>query len=192
MPNKSLKVINLFGAPGKGKSAARSGIFWLMKAHHLSVEEVSEYAKYLVLSGRSWQLKEEQLYLFSKQHHKQLIVERSGYAYAVTDSPLQLCSFYAPPGYLSKFDALVDEAYEQFDNINFFVTRDTTSEGTAFEEMGRVQDREAAHRAEEQMREFLARKNIIYQDLPVDLFTPWRVLDVVAPGLAKWPIFPHD
>ena len=186
---KRLKVINLFGAPGKGKSAARSGVFWLMKACHLSVEEVSEYAKYLVLSGRQWQLREEQLYLFSKQHHKQLIVQRSGYDFAVTDSPLQLCSFYAPPGYFRHFDALVDEAYEEFDNINFFVTRDTESEGTVFEDNGRAHDRDAAARAEGEMREFLARKNVSCIDLPVDLFSPWRVLDVIAPGLAPSPVF---
>ena len=154
------------------------------------MEEVSEYAKYLVLSGRQWQLVEEQLYLFSKQHHKQLIVRRSGYDYAVTDSPLQLCSFYAPGSYFKKFDALVDEAYLEFDNINFFVTRDTESDGTVFESNGRAHDREASLRAELDMREFLAKKNIPYTDLPVDLYSPWRVLDVIQPGLAAWPTFP--
>ena len=189
MTKPRLKVINLFGAPGKGKSAARSGIFWLMKAFHMSVEEVSEYAKYLVLSGREWQLKEEQLYLFSKQHHKQHIVRRSGYEYAVTDSPLQLCSFYAPSGYFRNFDSLVDEAYDEFENINFFVTRDTGSEGTVFENQGRAHDRAASQQAEIRMRDFLAQKNVAYRELPVDVYTPWRVLEVLSPGLAPWPDF---
>ncbi len=189
MPPKKLKVINLFGAPGRGKSSVRSGLFWLMKSHHLNVEEVSEYAKYLVLTGRTWQLTEEQLYLFSKQHHKQLIIERSGYEYAATDSPLQLCSFYAPDSYYRHFDALVDEASEHFDNINFFLTRDVAAADAAFEERGRAHDLGASLRVEEEMREFLCKKNIPTTDLPVDLLTPWKIMDTLAPGVAPWPRF---
>lgn len=181
------KVINLYGAPGRGKSAARSGIFWLMKAHHLSVEEVSEYAKYLVLTGRKWQLQEEQLYLFAKQLHKQNIVARNGYEFAVTDSPLQLSSFYAPEGYYNHFSGLVDEANERFENLNFFLTRDLS--GAEFETRGREHDRAASERVEQEMREFLLRKNISYIDVNVDLFTPWAVLEHVCPGVAPRPVF---
>lgn len=184
-----LKVINLFGAPGVGKSAVRSGVFWLMKAHHLSVEEVSEYAKYLVLSGRTWQLKEEQVYLFSKQHHKQLIIQRTGYEYAVTDSPLQLCSFYSPAGYYRAFPELVDEAYGQFENINFFLTRDIQNSESVFEERGRVHSREESLKVEEEMRAFLADKNVRYTEMKVDLLTPWRVLESLYPNKAVWPQF---
>lgn len=186
---KKLTVINLFGAPGMGKSSVRSGIFWLMKAHHLSVEEVSEYAKYLVLSGRTWQLKEEQVYLFSKQHHKQLIIERTGYEFAVTDSPLQLCSFYAPETYYPSFLGLVDEAYDHFHNINFFVTRDLSADDALFEERGRTHDKLMALRVEYEMRDFLARKSIRYTDLTLDLSTPWHVLEALRPGLAQMPVF---
>lgn len=188
--SKKLKVINLFGAPGMGKSSVRSGIFWLMKSFHLSVEEVSEYAKYLVLSGRKWQLREEQVYLFSKQHHKQLIIERTGYDYAVTDSPLQLCAYYAPQNYYPSFPGLVDEAYDHFENINFFVTRDLNASDAQFENRGREHDKDMALAVEADMREFLNKKGIVYTDLPVDLHAPWRVLEVLHPGLAVPPIFP--
>ncbi len=183
-----LKVINLFGAPGHGKSSVRSGLFWLMKSRHMSVEEVSEYAKYLVLTGRTWQLKEEQLYLFSKQHHKQLIIERSGYEYAATDSPLQLCAFYAPPGYYRGFGELVDEAHERFENINFFLSRDLDAQGAGFEDRGRVHDRDASLRVETEMREYLARKRVPYVDIAVDMTTPWRILAHLT-GSADVPDF---
>lgn len=185
-----LKVINLFGAPGRGKSAVRSGVFWLMKSFHFSVEEVSEYAKYLVLTERFWQLQEEQLYLFTKQHHKQLITERSKYEYAVTDSPLQLCSFYSPAHYYRHFEPLVDEATERFENINFFLTRDVESTSTVFEERGRYHDRDASIRVEHEMREFLAKKGIQYKDLEIDLLTPWKIVEDLAPGKVSWPCFP--
>lgn len=185
-PSKT-KIINLFGAPGRGKSATRSGVFWLMKAHHMSVEEVSEYAKYLVLTGRRWQLQEEQLYLFAKQLHKQNIVARNGYDYAVTDSPLHLCSFYAPDTYYEGFEPLVDEANDRFENINIFLTRDLDADGASFEDRGREHDREASTRVEGEMRDFLARKNVPYLDMAVDLSTPWRVMELIAPGLARLP-----
>ena len=186
---KKLKVINLFGAPGRGKSGTRSGLFWLMKACQFSVEEVSEYAKYLVMTGRTWQLQEEQLYLLSKQHHKQLIIERNGYEYAATDSPLQLSAFYAPKNYLSHFEPLVAEAFDRFENINFFLTRDVEVEGSAFEERGRMHDRASSVQVEQEMREFLDKKSIVCTDMAVDLFTPFRILERIAPGRAPWPTF---
>lgn len=181
-----LKVINLFGVPGVGKSAARSGVFWLMKSHHMSVEEVSEYAKYLVLTGRTWQLKDEQLYLFAKQHHKQIIL-RGHYEYAVTDSPLELCAFYAPKSYLSSFFELVKEAEDQFENINFFLTRDLTVD--PFETTGRIHDLEGSMALEDEMKGYLRQKGIPYVETPLDLLTPWRIVDSLAPSLVKFPRF---
>jgi hypothetical protein len=185
-PSARLKVINLFGPPGVGKSSVRSGLFWLMKSLHLSVEEVSEYAKYLVLTGRTWQLQDEQLYLLAKQHHKQLIL-RGHYEYAVTDSPLALCGFYAPPGYLASFQALVRDAHHSFENLNFYLTRDLDRE--PFEPAGRVHDLETSRRLDGEMREYLGRERIEYVEVPIDLLSPWRILEYLRPGLAPWPTF---
>lgn len=182
-----LKVINLFGPPGVGKSSVRSGVFWLMKSHGLSVEEVSEYAKYLVLRRCEWQLKEEQLYLLAQQHHKQLIL-RGRYEYAVTDSPLALCDFYAPPGKLASFSALVDDLSNTFENINFYLTRDLAS--GEFEETGRIHSRAASLRLDAQMREYLAERNVRYVEMPIDLLTPWRIVEYLRPGAVTFPTFP--
>ena len=185
--NARLKVVNLFGPPGVGKSSVRSGLFWLMKSLQLSVEEVSEYAKYLVLTGRTWQLQDEQLYLLAKQHHKQLIL-RGRFEYAVTDSPLALCGFYAPPGYLPAFQPLVRDAHASFDNLNFYLVRDLRS--LPFDATTRVHDLEAAVRVDGEMREYLAREGIGYTEVEIDLLTPWRILEQLRPGLAPWPSFP--
>jgi hypothetical protein len=186
-PTARLKVVNLFGPPGVGKSSVRSGLFWLMKSLHLSVEEVSEYAKYLVLSGRTWQLQDEQLYLLAKQHHKQLIL-RGQYEYAVTDSPLLLCGFYAPPRYLPSFQALARDAHRSFDNLNFYLTREL--QDTDFDHTGRVHGCEAARRIDGEMRDYLAHEGVEYTEVPIDLLTPWRILEHLRPGLAPWPTFP--
>lgn len=185
MNKNKLKVINLFGPPGVGKSATRSGIFWLMKCHHISVEEVSEYAKYLVLTGRTWQLKDDQLYLLAKQHHKQLILH-GRYEFAVTDSPLSLCDFYAPPDYFPDFRTLVKQAEDRFENINFYLTRDLS---TGFEQEGRVHDLEAATLLDEQMRQYLHERSIKYTEVPLDLLTPWRIVEQLCPGVVRHPKF---
>lgn len=182
-----LKVINLFGPPGVGKSSVRSGVFWLMKSYGLSVEEVSEYAKYLVLRRCEWQLREEQLYLLAQQHHKQFIL-RGRYEYAVTDSPLALCDFYSPPGKFASFSALINDLTDTFENINFYLTRDLVN--GHFEEEGRMHDRQAALRVDAQMRKYLAERRISYIEMPIDLLTPWRILDHLLPGVAPFPSFP--
>ncbi len=174
-----LKVINLFGAPGIGKSATRSGLFWLLKVKGVSVEEVSEYAKYLVLSDRKWQLDRDQLYVVAQQHHKMLILEGS-YEFAVTDSPLLLASFYAPDATTPpSFHPMCEEYFARFENINFFLTRDLRN-GAAFEKQGRVHGREEAIRLESEQKEFLAKRGIRWTDIELDHKTPWTLCEELA------------
>jgi hypothetical protein len=177
-----LKVVNLFGPPGVGKSSLRSGVFWLMKSLHMSVEEVSEYAKYLVLTERTWQLEREQLYLLAKQHHKQAILQ-GRYEYAVTDSPLLLCAFYANRDDDTNFVRLTRETFDQFDNINFYVTRDLTD--GPFETQGRVHDREQARLVDERLRQCLHRWGVPYTEIPLTIDAPLRVLQSIAPDKAQ-------
>lgn len=188
-----LKVINLFGAPGVGKSATRSGLFWLMKIKDMSVEEVNEFAKYLVLAKRVWQLKKDQLYILAKQHHKMLIL-KGAYAFAVTDSPLMLAGYYceetreeerklgeeqsAPDGFVD----LCRSYAESFENLNLFLTRDFTK--SSFEAQGRVHGIEDSIRIDREQKEFLARNGQSWIDIDLDQVAPWRLLDEVE---KKWP-----
>ncbi len=174
-----LKVVNLFGPPGVGKSTVRSGLFWRMRSDQMSVEEVSEYAKYLVLTGRTWQLEADQLYLLAKQHHKQLILEGK-YQYAVTDSPLPLCAFYAQENYLPGFTEIVMAAYARFDNLNIYLTRGMHAD--EFEQAGRVHDFEASRLIDLRLRAFLAHHNVTYIELPVDHSTPSAIMAALGLG----------
>lgn len=173
-----LKVLNLYGAPGMGKSATRSGVFWLMKVKGMSVEEVSEYAKYLVLANRTWQLTHDQLYVMAKQHHKMLILSGQ-YDFAVTDSPLLLPSYYAKEAHSTpnSFHPMCEEYAQSFENINFFLTRDLLKDGSHFENEGRIHDREDALRIEEEQKDFLAKKGISWIDIVLDHRSPWTILE---------------
>jgi hypothetical protein len=172
---RRLKVINLFGAPGQGKSATAGGLFWLMKAKGMSVEQVSEYAKYLVLTGRVWQLESEQLYLFAKQHHKQHIL-RGKYEFCVSDSPLLLASFYAPDLTTPPtFHGMAAEYNDSFENLNFFLSRELAD--CEFEETGRLHSKEDSLRIEESMREFMLKKGLKWTEIAIDHKTPWTILE---------------
>ena len=64
-----MKVINLFGGPGVGKSTTASGLFYEMKKARLEVELVTEYAKDAVWEGRT-SLLDDQIYIFAKQQRR--------------------------------------------------------------------------------------------------------------------------
>ena len=193
MAIQRLRVINLFGAPGVGKSATRSGLFWLMKVKNMSVEEVSEFAKYLVLAHREWQLKQDQMYILAKQHHKMLIL-KGAYEFAVTDSPLMLAGYYceetreeekAAGLEQSTPDSFVDlcRSYaESFDNLNIFLTRDFRK--TAFESQGRIHGIEDSIRIDKEQKKFLERNGQTWVDIELDQVAPWRLLEEIE---KKWP-----
>lgn len=174
-----LRVINLFGSPGQGKSTVRAGLFWLLKTHQYSVEEVAEFAKYLCLSNRKWQLRRDPLSVLAEQNHRQDIL-RGRYRFAISDSPLMLCDFYAPDDYALRsrsFSATVEEHFAGYDNVNFFLSRDL--EQGEFETEGRDHDKAQSLETQARMREFLDRKGVRYKDLPIDILTPWRLAEEV-------------
>lgn len=188
-----LKVVNLFGAPGVGKSATRSGLFWLMKIRGISVEEVSEYAKYLVLAKRLSQLENDQLYVLAKQHHKMHILNGS-YEFAVTDSPLMLAGYYceemAKAGHVASpapdFVTTCLAYANSYDNLNLFLTRDFRL--SKFEEQGRLHNMQDSERIDKEQREFLARNGQTWVDIHMDACTPYDLLGAMLAQVERhWP-----
>ena len=166
-PHQPLKVVNLLGAPGMGKSAIASGLFYLMKKNHHSAALCREYAQYLVTAGREWQLREEQLYLFAKQQHE-LFIQRGNYRCAVTDSPLLLTAFYAAPDVTPQsFYQCVRDYNDKFENIYFFITRDIGAPESVFDNSGRVHNRTESLEKEKQQRAFLDQWGVQYTDINV-------------------------
>jgi len=131
-----IKVINIFGAPGCGKSTTAAGLFWRMKCANMSVELVSEYAKACVFEERDNLIKEDQLYIFTKQH-RALFRIKDTYEYAIMDSPIVLSSLYRSyDSFYDKemFDELVFSTFTKYDNKNFVIMLDENQ----YEERGRV------------------------------------------------------
>lgn len=109
-----MKVINLFGGPGCGKSTLAASLFHRMKTKGINCELVTEFAKDLTWEGSPARLC--QPYVFGVQY---LRLERliGKVDYAITDSPLLLANYYGRH-LPSDFRACVRTLFDEFDNFN--------------------------------------------------------------------------
>ena len=118
-----MKLINLFGAPGSGKSTAAASLFSTLKSKHIKTELVGEFAKELIYLGNEIQLV-NQVYIMGSQYRKQKDLERYGVDIAISDSPLQLQLTYCrDKPYYNELIALVDKLQLEFNNHNVYIHR---------------------------------------------------------------------
>ena len=123
MLHSRMKLVNLFGGPGSGKSTAAANIFSSLKSRHIKTELVGEFAKELIYLGNEIQLV-NQVFIMGSQYRKQKDLERYGVDIAISDSPLQLQLTYCrDKAYYKELTALVDKLQEEFSNINVFINR---------------------------------------------------------------------
>ena len=151
-------VINLFGAPGSGKSTIASGLFFHMKMGGLNVEMAPEYIKSKVFEENPYPFK-DQLYVFAKQN-KRLRELCDKVDYIITDSPLLMSLVYnsTEP---DLFCDMVVQYYSQYNNMNFLLKREH-----AYHTEGRVQTEKEADIVGEKLEEHLKKYNIGYTTLP--------------------------
>lgn len=113
-------VVNLFAAPGSGKSTTASGLFYNLKNQGINAELTGEYAKDLTWAKRQHTL-QDQIYVFGKQHHRVWRLTHDCDV-IISDSPILLGLAYAP-SYPQCFKDTVHWAFNQYDNINFLIRR---------------------------------------------------------------------
>jgi hypothetical protein len=116
-------LINLYGAPGAGKSTTRAEVFSKLKKLDINCEEIPEVAKRFTWEKRELTMK-SQPYLFGKQLRDTEIL-KGQVDVAITDSPLILSVLYGRKyaDYPESFyDGVVDIA-NSFDSMNFFIER---------------------------------------------------------------------
>lgn len=118
-----MKVINLWGGPGIGKSTTAAGLFYAMKKQQLNVELVTEYAKDAVWERRH-NLFDDQIYIFAKQQRRIARLKGHGIDWVITDSPIPLGLIYTKlESYGPSFPNLVMEIFGQYENFNFLLSR---------------------------------------------------------------------
>lgn len=180
-PYPNFHVINLFGGPGAGKSTAALGLAYELKKRWASVELVNEFAKELVWAD-SAHLLSQQNYVFAHQEHRlNRLVNKV--EIAITDSPLLLSAFYAPPEYPVAFKQSVFDFFQSYQNINIFVER---SHEYAAE--GRIQNQEEADALAESMKRFLSDNGIPYYSITANDANPVYLCYWLAKsGLVTFP-----
>lgn len=137
MTKLPLKVINIFAAPGVGKSTTASGLFNLMKVQGHSVELVTEWAKEATYE-RNMSALENQLVVIGEQDRR--IRRLVGQAeWAITDSPLPLGIAYAGEEYGDWITPAIWGAFRRYRNHNVLLGRDPAH---PYQQYGRNQTEE--------------------------------------------------
>jgi len=158
-----MKVINLFGGPGVGKSTMASGLFYILKKNGHNVEYVTEQAKSFTWENRHTTLM-CQPYVFAKQMRN--IWRLNGKVdYVICDSPLLLSYIYADHSVWPKeFFDYVFAQFNAFDNINFLLERNKK-----YVPIGRNEDESEAKLIDLEIESMLKEYSIEYyncKDLP--------------------------
>lgn len=133
-----LKVINMFGAPGSGKSTSAAGLFNLMKTKGHSVELVSEYAKDLTYA-KDWKGLDNQLMILAQQDLRLRRLEGQ-VEWVITDSPLPTGLAYMGDSWKPFLEVTTWQVYDHYVNYHVLLTKGKFP----YDPSGRNQDEAAA------------------------------------------------
>jgi hypothetical protein len=152
-------IVNFFAGSGVGKSVLATDLYSKLKKLNIETELALEFAKDLVWEENYSALK-NQIYVFGNQLHR---IERliNKVDVIITDSHLLLSIIYKPNHLSNKFDKLVLEVFNSYDNLNYFIKRTHP-----FNPSGRVEKTiEEAIIKDNQIKEVLINNNIPYESV---------------------------
>lgn len=137
---QNLKVINLFGSPGAGKSTTAAGLFNLMKLKGFNVELITEVAKDLTWE-KNWMGLAHQPSILAQQDYR-LFRLRGQVDWVITDSPLPIQIAYQGEEWLQAgLDKFTWDLFSRYENYNVLIHRNTQRH---YQEAGRNQTLEEA------------------------------------------------
>lgn len=152
-----MQVINLWGAPGSGKSTTAAGLFSIMKLKQKKVELVTEFAKDLTYERNFITLSNQFAVSGEQEHRLRRLIDQVDYV--ITDSPLPLGVFYASGPYKSDwFTNAIFGAYHTYDNIDIFIRR-----VKPYATFGRSQTQEESDIIAEEMQRFMWKRGIPFE-----------------------------
>ncbi len=179
-----MKVINLFAAPGTGKTTTGQILSGLLSIADYRVEYIPEFAKFATFSNHQAALS-DQIYMFAKQENRLHVLRQAELDYVVMDGPLPIALLFQPPDYYRHYEPLVMEVFGSHENVNFLLHRDRSQQ---YKQHGRWQNEEESARLHQRLVDILGRHDVPYsehrvsRELPAELFE--RVTGRPAPRLA--------
>ena len=159
-------LVNLFGAPGAGKSTGAAYIFSQLKMRGINAELVTEFAKDKVWEG-SKAVFDNQAYIFGKQYFR---ISRCAdqVDVIVTDSPLLLSILYNNDEVLGDpfnaedlggtFDAVVRKVAKKYNSKNYYLKRVKD-----YNPSGRFQTEEESDKLATELRHLLDCEGVDYK-----------------------------
>ena len=168
------KVLNLYGAPGAGKSTAAAYIFSHLKMLGYNCEYVTEYVKDKVYE-QAVEVFKNQAYIFGKQYFRMTRL-MGKVDLIITDSPLLLSKLYNKNEELGeKFEDLVSHVAGQQNSMNFLLKR-----VHRFQTTGRIHNEEAANEIEKGLEKFLSMNDVDFHVMDGDISSYSVILDSVT------------
>ena len=152
-------LVNLFGAPGAGKSTGAAYIFSQLKMRGINAELVTEFAKDKVWEG-SKAVFENQAYIFGKQYFR---ISRCANKVDViiTDSPLLLSLVYNNDPVLGEeFNAVVRKVMASYNCKNYYITRTKP-----YNPIGRFQSEEESDEVGNEILDLLINENLEFHTI---------------------------
>ena len=140
-----MKVINLYGGAGAGKSTLASALFYRLRMdNQINCELVPEFAKDVVYEGGRRNLS-DQFYLLGNQQHRLWRLKQEGVQLAICDSPIDMCIAYCKVRdfpHLPELITLVRHMKSQYTEFNVFVHREQAGQFRKNKHWSVVIDRE--------------------------------------------------
>lgn len=170
--------VNLFSAPGSGKSTVAAAVYSRLKTAGVSVELVREFAKE-ALWREDYATFNNQVFMTAVQYERQLVLDGK-VGVVITDSPILLGLVYPSKRGCNRFwRQSVIEQYAEFRNLNFYLVRNHD-----YIHEGRAQDEERAIKKDIELRALIDSLGVDYGDLIVG---PGTVEQIVSAVLLAGP-----
>lgn len=169
-----MKVLNLFGGPGSGKSTTAADLFALMKWKQVNVELVNEFAKEVTWEKR-YTILEDQIYVTAQQNRKLWRLQNQ-VDWAITDSPLILAECYSKEDYFPEtFIPFIHDVFCHYDNVNVFLKRDKP-----YSPIGRNQSEEQAIELDNKIKKMLKAHNYPFIEVTGDEHAKHEIFEYIG------------
>lgn len=170
-------LVNLFGAPGAGKSTGAAYIFSQLKMVGINAELVTEFAKDKVWE-ESKAVFNNQAYIFGKQYFR---ISRCAdkVDVIITDSPLLLSLVYNNDPVLGEeFNKVVRKVMDSYNCKNYYITRTKP-----YNPIGRFQNEQESNEIADDILNLLKSENINFTITTGDIEGYNRIVEEIAKEL---------